>query len=659
MGKISSFALCAAVLLASCGRQQAPLPPSAGADADGYSAPSATTIKANQAVAQALPLADQQDFEDARRGLIAQPPALKVVRGDGGMVWDMSAFSFEAGAAPDSVNPSLWRQAQLNDIHGLFKVADGIYQLRGFDISNMSLIEGKSGWIVVDPLTAAETSAAAMAFARQHLGDKPVSAMIFTHSHLDHFGGALGVVSAGQAAKLRVIAPAGFMEEATSENILVGPAMIRRAGYMYGKDLPRSARGHVDSGLGKNPAYGTVGILPPTDLVERSGQKMDIDGVEFVFQNASGTEAPAELTFYLPQKKAYCGAEMVSRNMHNLYTLRGAKVRDALRWSGLIEEALNLFGDAETYFGSHQWPLWGRERIHEFLRQQRDTYKYLHDQSVRMAVMGYTPGEIAEAMQMPSTLQKSFSSRGYYGTPRHNARAVYQHYLGWYDSNPAHLDPLPPEAAAKRYVDAMGGAAHVLELAQTAYDDGDYRWSAELLNHLVFADANQAEAKSLLAQSYDQLGYQAESAPWRDEYLSAAFELRHGAPEKGVNLASSLDLLRHTPVARFLDAMAARLNGPDADGLRMTVNLVFTDSNESYSLEIENAVLHPRAGAAPQANATLRLPTAVFLKMMIGQAGVKDTLLSDQFKVEGSRLDLIRFFSLFDKPQANFNIVTP
>jgi alkyl sulfatase BDS1-like metallo-beta-lactamase superfamily hydrolase len=649
-----------ALAVAACGR--APVPTTGDADAAGASAPTAATVAANRAVAESLPLADAQDFEDARRGFVASVPGLKVQKSDGRPVWDLGAYEFINDApAPDSVNPSLWRQAQLNNIHGLFKVADGIWQVRGYDISNMSLIEGERGWIVVDPLTAQETAAAAMALVREHLGDRPVSAFVFSHSHIDHFGGVFGVVSAEQARNrdLRVIAPSGFIEEATSENVLAGTTMLRRAGYMYGSNLPRTPRGHVDTGLGKAPAHGTVGILPPTDLITETGQQLTVDGVEMVFQNAPASEAPAELTFYLPQKKAFFGAEVVSRNMHNLYTLRGTKVRDALRWSGYIDQALTLFGEAEIYFAAHQWPLWGRERIHAFMKQQRDVYKYLHDQTLRLAGKGLTPGEIAEELRMPAALAKSFSSRGYYGTVKHNARAVYQHYFGWYDANPAHLDPLPRSVAAVRYVNAIGGPAALLAQAQQAFEAGDYRWSAELLNHLVFAEPDHRTARGLLAQCYDQLGYQAESGPWRDVYLSAAHELRHGLPAFTYDLADTLDLLRHTPIPRFFDAMAGRLNGPDAENVNLVINIVFTDRGEEYALDIENAVLHHRPGRRADAHATLSLTHELFLAMMVGKAGLKDTLFSDSLRVEGSRLDLVKFFSLLDKPDTAFNIVTP
>jgi alkyl sulfatase BDS1-like metallo-beta-lactamase superfamily hydrolase len=450
------------------------------------------------------------------------------------------------------------------------------------------------------------------------------------------------------------------MEAATSENIIAGTAMSRRAMLMYGKNLARSERGHVDSGLGISPAFGNFGLLEPTEIIDHTPQTLEIDGIEFVFQNAPGSEAPAELTFYLPHAKAFNGAEVTSHNMHNLYTLRGAKVRDALRWSNYIDESIELFGEAEVYLASHHWPVWGNERIIEFLKVQRDTYKYLHDQTVRLFNQGLTPGEIAEELELPASLQTTFHNRGYYGTTRHNARAVYQGYLGWYDGNPAHLNPHPPAQAAGRYVDLAGGADAMLQNAQAAYDNADYRWAAELLNHLVFAEPGNAGAKSLLAATYDQLGYQAESGPWRDVYLTAAFELRNGPPDEGLNIAAMEDVLRRTPVRRFFDSMAARLNGPDAEGVELRVNFVFTDLGESYLLDISNAVLHHWPSTPDtEASATLMLTHGLFIQMLTGKAGLKDMLLSDELELEGSKLDLVKFFSLFDKPQGRFNIVTP
>ena len=647
------------ITLAGCKKR---LPPDPNADEGGHTSPTRQTEALNAQVKDSLPFSDQQDFVDCRRGLIAADPDLRVKNARGEIIWDQPAYGFEEQEAPASVNPSLWRQAQLNHIHGLFKVTEGVYQLRGFCLSNMTIIEGKTGWIIVDPLTTRETAARAFAFAKQHLKERPIKAVIYTHSHIDHFGGVLGVLSPEAAARdrVRIIAPQGFTEAATSENVIAGIAMARRAEYMYGRHLLPSERGHVDNGLGKATPFGTFGILAPTEWVDRTPQEMVIDGVRFVFQYAPESEAPAELTFYLPDRKAFCGAELVSHNMHNLYTLRGTKIRDALKWSGYINQAIDLFGDAEIYFGCHHWPIWGNSRIIDFLKKQRDLYKYIHDQTMRLANAGYTPKEIAEKMVLPESLRTFFADRGYYGSLKHNAKAVYQAYLGWYDGNPANLDPLPPKEAGIRYVEFMGGAEQVLQKAQKSFDKGEYRWVAEVLNHLVFAEPGNAKAKALLARTYDQLGYQSECATWRNVYLSAAQELRHGAPEKGLRLADMVEVLKLTPMPYFFDSMAVRLNGPDADGKQMVINVVFTDINESYVLTLENAVLHHRAAPPdPEANATIRVTHDLFLRMLTGAAGIKETIFSEDLETSGSRIDLVRFLMLFDKPQANFNIVTP
>jgi len=632
------------------------------ADADGHTAASASTVRANAAVAAELALDDPQDFEDAQRGRVAGDPEVRVEMADGTPVWDTAASDFVQGAAPDSVNPSLWRQARLNGIHGLFEVAPGIHQVRGYDLSNMTLIDGASGWILVDPLTAKETAAAAIALAREALGDRPIVAVIFTHSHIDHFGGIFGVIpeSEIQARGVRVIAPEGFLREATSENVLAGIAMSRRASFMYGRRLERTARGHVDSGLGRSPAFGTVGLTAPTETIDHTGTRLEIDGVEFVFQYAPESEAPAELTFYLPDRKAFCGAEIVTHTMHNLYTLRGAKVRDALRWSGYIDEAIDLFGDAEVMFASHHWPMWGNARIREDLAKQRDTYRYIHDQTLRLANSGRTPREIAEELELPASLRSSFPDRGYYGTLRHNAKAVYQWYFGWFDGNPAHLDPLPPSEEGTRMVEAMGGPEAVMQKATAAFDAGDYRWAATLLDHLVFARPDDARARELLARTYDQLGYQAESGPWRDVYLSGAYELRHGTPENGFSLANATELLRRTPVQRFLEALATRIDGPAAEGKRMVLNFVLTDVGESYVLTLENSVLHPRRrDPDPDADVTIRVTRDLLVRLFSGQAGARELLFSDDLDVEGSRTALVSFFGLLSRPEADFAVVTP
>ncbi|MCP4757806.1 MAG: MBL fold metallo-hydrolase [Proteobacteria bacterium] len=631
-------------------------------DAQGHTEPTEYTIKANAKVKAELPLDDPQDFEDARRGLIASDPEMKVKRANGSVIWDMSRYGFIEGEAPSSVNPSLWRQAKLNNIHGLFEVAKGIYQVRGYDLANLTIIEGKTGWIVVDSLTSMETTAAAFEFAKKHLEAKPVVAIIHTHSHIDHFGGVLSIVSAEEAAqgKVRVVVPEGYMVEAVSENIIAGIATGRRSQFMYGRGLALSERGHVDTGLGKGPAAGLVGILAPTDIIDHTPQEMEIDGVRFVFQNAPESEAPAELTFYLPELKAYCGAEIVSQTQHNVYTLRGTKARDALKWSNYIDEAIALFGEAEVYFGTHHWPVWDNARVTEFLKKQRDVYKYIHDQTLRLANQGNTPREIAEQMTYPESLRTTFNVRGYYGTLQHNAKAVYTYYFGWYDGNPVNLNPLPPEDAGKRYVEYMGGAEAVLKRAHKSFDQGDYRWVAEVLSHLVFAEPDNEKAKTLLAKTYDQLGYQSESGPWRDVYLSAAYELRHGAPKGAPNLGGAMGMLKQMPISKFFDAMAVRLNGPEADGTNVVVNITFTDRRENYVLALENAVFHHKqADPDPKADATLKITHELYLKVFTGQADMIEADGTGDLELEGDREALIRFFSLFERPQAFFNIVTP
>jgi len=659
MKKMIAIIICLAWGVFGCAKG---IPQDPNADVQGHTPATPITARANQQVLEELPFSDEQDFADSRRGLIASDPGLSVKNAKGKIIWNQPAYGFIGGKAPASVNPSLWRQAKLNNIHGLFKVTEGIYQLRGFCLANLTLIDGKSGWIVVDPLMTKQTASRAIDFARKHLKERPISAVILTHSHIDHFGGVAALLDEKilQNPNIPVIAPKGFIEEATSENVIAGIAMSRRAGYMYGKRLSPSVRGHVDNGLGKSTPFGTFDLITPNHLVDRTPQEMTIDGVRFVFQYAPESEAPAELAFYLPDKKAFCGAELASHTMHNLYTLRGAKVRNALKWSGYIDQAIRLFGDAQVYFGCHLWPIWGNARVMDFLKRQRDLYKYIHDQTIRLANVGYTPREIAERIELPDSLNRSFSERGYYGTLSHNSKAVYQYYFGWYDGNPAHLNPLQPKESAVRYIQFMGGADSVLKKARVSFEKGEYRWVAEVLNHLVFSEPENEKAKALLAETYDQLGYQSESGPWRNVYLMAAHELRHGPPEEGLDLESAMGILKLTPLPRFFDSMAVRLNGPDAAGREMTINVIFTDRDESYVLTLENGVLHHhRSPPDLDANATVELTHDLFLKMLVGQAGIKETIFSDDLKTSGSRIDLIRFLLLFDKPKANFNIVTP
>jgi alkyl sulfatase BDS1-like metallo-beta-lactamase superfamily hydrolase len=643
----------AGALLAGCG---APSPPPAPTDA----AVSASVREANAAVAAQADLSDPANFADAARGFIAAPSG-QVRDADGRVLWDFDAFAFVRGAAPATVNPSLWRQALLNNHVGLFKVADRIYQLRGFDLANITLIEGERGWIVVDALTARETASAAMAFAREHLGPRPVTGIVYTHSHADHFGGALGVLSAEEARSraVPIVAPAGFMEEATSENLMMGGAMPRRSMYMYGDRLPRGAGGLVDNGLGKAVAYGRVGLLAPTVVIDAPMQELVIDGVRFVFHNVPGSEAPSEFVFALPDLKAFCGAELMSHTLHNLYTLRGAKVRDALKWAGYLDDALAWSAGSEVLFNQHHWPVWGAERIRAFIGLQRDAYRYIHDQTVRMMNAGLTAPEIAQTLRLPKALHDHLSVRGYYGTVRHNVYAVYQFYLGWYDAHPANLSPLPPVEAGRRYVALAGGREALLAAARQAHDAGDFRWAAELLKHAVYADAGDTQAREALAQAFEQLAWQAESAPWRNVYLSGAFEARNGPPEQGVTLKRMGDMLEQVPVERFLERMAASIDGPAAEGMQLTINLTFSDLGETWVLRLDNAVLHHARGAAdPAANATLTVTRPFFARMMSGQAGATDLLLSDETRIEGSRIDLARLFGLIERAPGTFPIVT-
>ncbi len=620
------------------------------------------TIASNKALAQELELANQQDFDDAQRGMIAQAP-VGVVATDSGMpLWDPGNYSFVAGEAPDTVNPSLWRQAKLNNIRGLFKVDKDIYQLRGFDLANISLIKSNSGWILVDPLTTLETTRAAMAFAEQHLGKIELTGIILTHSHIDHFGGVLALLDTQQIATkdVPIIAPAGFIEEATSENVIAGPAMTRRSVYMYGNSLERSPLGHVDTGLGKQPIFGSTSILEPTVVIDQPVVPMTVDGVEFEFYNVPHSEAPAELTFYLPQYKAFCGAELLSHVMHNILTLRGAKVRDALAWSDYIGETIERLDNVEILFNSHHWPTWGHDRIITLMEQQQDMYKFTHDQTLRLANFGYTPKEIAERLTLPKSLAGNFHLRGYYGTLSHNSKAVYQHYLGWYEGNPAQLNPLPPEQSAVRYVEFMGGASNIIEKATQSMAQGEYRWVAEVLNHLVFAQPDNSDAKQLLADAYRQMAYQAESGPWRDIYLTGAQELDRGKPDQHHDLALAKDFLLQVPPLQFMKALSVRLDAEKAEGERMVLNVLFADEQQNFVLTVRNSVLHyQQLPPAVDADVSITLSKDLFVDIMIGKAGIKELLRSDALQVEGSMLDLLKFFSLLGESNDNFDIVTP
>lgn len=622
------------------------------------------TAAANAEVLSSLPFEDRRSFENAARGFIATIEPLTIRKPDGGRtVFDLSTVGFLQDEAPDTVNPSLWRQAQLNAQHnGLFEIVDGLYQVRSFDIANMTLIRGETGWIVIDPLTSSETSKAALDLANEHLGARPVVAILHTHSHADHFAGVLGVVEAEDVAsgEVQVIAPEHYVDEALSENVLAGNVMNRRATYMYGNLLPPAPTGFVTTGLGAALSMGTTGFVVPNDIISKTGETRTIDGIEFIFQMTPHSEAPAEFVFYLPQFKALCMSEITSHHLHNVYTPRGAQVRDALAWSSQINESIDLFGDLlEVQFACHHWPIWGRNEALDYLKKQRDIYKYIHDQTLRLANKGYNKEEIAEQLVLPESLDKDFSLRGYYGTVNHNARAVYVKYLGYFDGNPATLHPLPPTAVAERYVAFMGGEDSVIEKAQKCFEEGDYRWVAEVLNHVVMANSASAPARSLLADTLEQMGYQSESAPWRNFYLCGALELRADISGSS-KFGASAGMARGIPLTNLFQALAVRLNGPKAAGITLNLNLNFPDLDEKYLLSIENAVLHAFANRSIESpDATLELSSIDFKMMMLGVTEAGDLLAEQRLAIDGDVLALAKLAELFDQFDRRFPIVTP
>jgi alkyl sulfatase BDS1-like metallo-beta-lactamase superfamily hydrolase len=618
------------------------------------------TASANRAVAMTLPLHDRRDFDDARRGFVTSLDEVIVKATDGRVVWDLEAYGSFDGDAPDSVHPSLWRQAQLNLVHGLFEVVTGVYQVRGLDLSNMTIIEGERGVIVIDPLISAETAAASLRLYRSERGDRPVTAVIYTHSHVDHFGGVRGVLPDGLRGDIPIVAPEHFVEHALSENIYAGTAMTRRATYMYGALLPKGPEGQVTAGLGPTTSVGTLGLVPPTIDISRTGEELVLDGVRIVFQMTPGTEAPAEMNFHFPDLRLLCMAENATHNLHNVVTLRGAQVRDSRAWSRFLDESLELFGaDTDTLFASHHWPTWGGDRVVEHLSNQRDLYGYLHDQTLRLLNRGLTGPEIAEEVVLPPVLEQDWACRGYYGSVSHNVKAIYQRYMGWFDGNPAHLWPHPPEPAARRYVEFMGGADAVLERARRSFDEGDYRWVAEVVNHVIFADPGNAEARQLQADTFEQLGYGAENATWRNFYLMGAQELRRGEVRTAVS-ANSLEMVMQLTVPQVFDAVAVRVDGPRAVGTELLVNVTDTDDGTRYLLRLHNSVLtHLTGRHDPAATLTVALPRLALLQVMVGLAGLEDLVAAGTAEVEGEVTAFDTLGSLLDAPDPAFNIVTP
>lgn len=608
---------------------------------------------------QVLPFHDKTDFDNADRGFIAALSPCVVRAADGRVVWDNDAYAFLAGPAPTSVHPSLWRQSTLTAKQGLYEVVPGIYQVRGLDISNITFIEGDTGIIAIDPLISTEVAAAALHLYRTHRGaDRPVVAVIYTHSHVDHFGGVLGVTTQAEvdAGAVGVIAPEGFTAHAVQENVYAGPAMLRRATYMYGSMLAPGPSEHVGCGLGQAASTGEVALIVPTVDIRETGEKHIIDGVEIEFQMAPGTEAPAEMHFYFPRFRALCMAENATHNLHNLLTLRGALVRDPHAWSGYLTEAIDTFADrADVAFASHHWPTWGRDNIVEFLSLQRDLYAYLHDQTLRLLNRGYTGVEIAEMFQMPPALERAWHTHGYYGSVSHNVKAVYQRYMGWFDGNPARLWPHPPEALAPRYVEAMGGIDRVVELARAAFDSGDFRWAATLLDHAAFTDSAHAGARALYADTLEQLGYGAENATWRNFFLSGAKELRAGNFGTANQVASPTMLSELTPEQIF-DSLAIRVNGPRSWDLDIAIDIAFVDSAVNYRLTLRNGVLVYRKVVADAASAAVTVKVAGKIRLLAVAMG---DFASPGLEVSGDQTALQSFLGVLDEPDQNFNIVTP
>ena len=605
---------------------------------------------------------DRRDFDFASRGFIATRTDPLIKRDDGRVAFDLSSYAFLNGDAPETTNPSLWRHAKILTQHGLFKVADRIYQVRGFDISTVSFIDAGTGWIVVDPLTTTEVARAALDLANEHLGKMPVLAVIYSHSHVDHYGGVGGIIRAADAAagRVRIIAPEGFLEHAVSENIIAGPAMLRRARFQFGVTLPRCAHGEMTSGLGPCPSMGTGSLIAPTDLITHTGQEITVGDVTMVFQLTPGTEAPAEMNFFLPQFRAVFMAENANLTMHNLLPARGAQVRDAKAWADYLTESIRLFApQSDVMFAAHGIPRFGQAEIQAFLTSHRNAYKFLHDQTVRLMNNGLTGPEIAEILKLPDVLAKQWFNRGYYGTMSHNAKAIYQRYLGWYDANPANLNPLPPEPAAKKYVTAMGGAASVQTLAETAIAEGDLRWAATLLNHAVFADETNTLARETLAQVYTRLGFEAEAGTWRNIYLTGAQELLTGAiklPPGGF----SPDVLAATTTPMLLDFAAVRINPEKAAARAFKLNIALTDRQETHLITVENGVMIHEAGVTDAtAGATIRMQRPDLLFTLFAGIPLALRLESGDIQIDGDATLYPALIDMIEPLAPNFPIVTP
>jgi alkyl sulfatase BDS1-like metallo-beta-lactamase superfamily hydrolase len=603
--------------------------------------PSEHTLAIIRKARETMPFSDRRDFAEAEKGFIA-PLNSKIIKADAGHVaWDIERYEFfSEGRDFDSIHPSLQRQSELNQKIGLFEVIPGIYQVRGLDLANITFVRGKTGWIVFDPLTALETARAGLELINEEVEKLPVTAVIVSHSHGDHFGGIRGVVDPERlaAGKVEIIAPRNFMQHTVSENIYAGNAMNRRLFYQYGVLLPASPFGHAGQGLAQNVAAGNLGLLAPTLVVEDAIVELDVDGIRMIFQNTPSTEAPSEMNTYLPDMKALWMAENVSGTIHNIYTLRGAPVRDALAWSKYIARALNLYGkEAEVMFASHHWPRWGNDRIREVLRGQRDAYAHLNNQVLHYANQGVTINQIHNVYKVPPSLQEKWFARGYHGSPEHNSRGVLNRYLGYWDANPTTLIPLSPEDSAPLYVEMMGGSEKIIKRGQQLFNEGKYRHAQEIVDKLVWGEPQNQEGKDLLADIFEQIGYQQENPGLRNSFLAAALELRSGIPEGASPDSSGPDIIAAMSTELFLDFIGIRMDSRQAEGIEFSINLITPDNGEKFAIELSNATFTNVEGFLNEnPDLTITIDRSDLTNIMMGQKSFAESIGDGTAQVEGN-----------------------
>ena len=604
------------------------------------------TIEVNQSAGVLISFDDLSDFERAQKGLIATHETGRIEL-DGRAVWDTASHDFlrQGKPAPETVHPGLWRQGKLNAVHGLFEVAEGVWQARGYDISNITFMETPNGWLIIDPLTTSSTAEACLNLANETLGERPVHSIIYTHSHLDHFGGILGVTSQEEvdAGNVRIIAPDGFLEEVVRENILAGPMMARRAHYQFGPLLPTGPHGQVDIGLGQSLPLGASHLIPPTETVYETGTELEIDGLRVIFQNTPDAEAPSDMNFFFPDRNLLCMAEPCTHTMHNLYPIRGAQTRDALAWSKYIHEALLLWGEhTDIMFATHHWPRFGKQDVQDFLCLQRDVYRWQHDQTMRLANMGYVPTEIAETLKLPEEFLQESHVQGYYGTVSHNSKAVYTKYLGWYDGNPANLNPLPPVESGKKYVEYMGGTSELIKKATKAFEEGDYRWVVQVMNHAVFADPTNSDVRNLQADAFEQLGYQSESGTWRNAYLTAARELRYGSLR--IPASMGRQIAHAITIEQLFDMIGVRFNPEKFNYGPVRINWHFEDLEEDHVLGIQRSTIyhdpHITDDAGDAGITTTRKTIALILG---GQKTLEEAFEAKEIAIQGN-IELVNSF---------------